>query len=74
MTDRVKSILLECKKKEVAELLVNDLKRYEMGDIHDELNWIDVSVHACKLLNAQDKVIFLTPYELLDCPLCLLSL
>lgn len=65
-TDRVKSILLECKKKEVAELLVNDLKRYEMGDIHDELNWIDVSVHACKLLNSQDKVIFLTPSELMD--------
>jgi len=65
-TDRVKSILLECKKKEVAELLVNDLKRFEMGDIHDELNWIDVSVHACKLLNSQDKVIFLTPFELIN--------
>ena len=65
-TDRVKSILLECKEKEVAELLVNDLKRFDMGDIHDELNWIDVSVHACKLLNSQDKVIFLTPLELMD--------
>lgn len=65
-TDRVKSILLDCKKKEVAELLVDDLKRFEEGDIHDELNWVDVSVHACKLLNSQDKVIFLTPFELMN--------
>jgi len=65
-TDRVKAILLECRKKEVAELLVDDLKRFEMGESHDELNWIDVSVHACKLLNATDKVIFLTPFELME--------
>lgn len=65
-TDRVKSILLECKEKEVAELLVQDLKKYELGESHDELTWIDVSVHACKLLNANDKVIFLTPWELSD--------
>ena len=65
-TDRVKSILLECRKKEVAELLVNDLKKFEMGSSHDELNWLDVSVHACKLLNATDKVIFLNPFELVD--------
>jgi len=65
-TDRVKSILLECKEKEVAELLVQDLKKYELGESHDELTWIDVSVHACKLLNAKDKVIFLTPWELSD--------
>lgn len=64
-TDRVKSILLECRKKEVAELLVDDLKKFETGKSHDELNWIDVSVHACKLLNATDKVIFLTPFELM---------
>jgi hypothetical protein len=57
---------LECKEKEVAELLVQDLKKYELGESHDELTWIDVSVHACKLLNAKDKVIFLTPWELSD--------
>lgn len=65
-TDRVKSILLKCRKKEVAELLVKDLKKFERGSSHDELNWLDVSVHACKLLNATDKVIFLTPFELVD--------
>ena len=63
-TDRVKAILLDCTAKEVAELLVSDLKRFEIGNLHDELHWKDVSVHACKLLNSQDKVVFLTPSEL----------
>lgn len=65
-TDRVKAILLECKKKNVAQMLVSDLKRFDQGDIHDELSWMDVSVHACRLLNSQDNVIFLTPYELIE--------
>jgi len=65
-TDRVKAILLECRKREVAELLANDLKNFETGNLHDELNWIDVSVHACKLLNVTDKVIFLTSFELIQ--------
>ena len=65
-TDRVKSILLECQSKEVAELLVSDLKKYEEGRFHDELGWLDVSVHACKLLNSKDKVVFLTSFELIE--------
>lgn len=65
-TDRVKSILLQCRQKEVAEYLVEDLNRFEMGNCHDELSWVDVSVHACRLLNAMDKVIFLTPFELVE--------
>lgn len=63
--DRVKSILLQCNHKEVAELLVNDLQHFELGDTHDELNWKDVSVHACKLLNTKKNVVFLTPSELI---------
>ncbi|MEK6964376.1 MAG: ATP-binding protein [Nanoarchaeota archaeon] len=63
---RVKDILLECREKRVAELLVDDLKKFEAGELHDELDWIDVSVHACKLLNATEKVLFLTPSELFD--------
>lgn len=65
-TDRVKSILLECKGNQVAEYLVKDLQKFERGDSHDELSWIDVSVHACKLLNVKDNLVFLTPYELSD--------
>ncbi|MFZ0591315.1 MAG: hypothetical protein WAM39_12595 [Bryobacteraceae bacterium] len=65
-TERVKAILLGCKHQQIAQLLVNDLKNYEAGKTHDELTWIDVQVHACKLLNSSGEVIFLTPAELID--------
>jgi len=64
-SDRVKSILLSCKTKDVAEFLVNDLKNYSSGEMHDELKWIDVQEHAVKILNANEKVVFLTPDELI---------
>jgi hypothetical protein len=63
-TDRVKAILLECSQARVAEVLAQDLKNFETGKIHDELQWIDVSLHACRILNATEKVIFLTAEQL----------
>jgi len=63
-TDRIKAILLACRQARVAELLVQDLKHFGDGTLHDELKWLDVAVHACKLLNAAQRVIFLTPREL----------
>jgi hypothetical protein len=63
-TDRVKAILLECKQSQVAEALANDLKTFETGKIHDELQWTDVATHACRILNATEKAIFLTAEEL----------
>lgn len=65
-TDRIKTILLECTSGSVAELLVTDLKEFETGKSHDELRWTDVAVHACKLLNTLDDVVFLTHYELVE--------
>ena len=62
---RVKSILLSCKDKEVAECLVNDLKDYYTGEMHDELKWIDVQEHAVKILNATERVVFFTTEELM---------
>lgn len=64
-SERVKSILLSCKSKIIAKSLVNDLKGYQDGSLHDELKWTDVSVHACKLLNSLEKVVFFTPEELM---------
>lgn len=64
-TDRVKDILLECRQSSVAEIIVDDLQQFETGKSHDELKWIDVAVHACKLLNASGKFIFVTPSEYL---------
>jgi hypothetical protein len=63
-TDRVKAILLACDQKEVIDALVADLQHYERGTQHDETQWIDVGLHACKQLNARRKVIFLTAFEL----------
>lgn len=62
---RVKSILLSCKGKEIAEYLVNDLKECNTGDEHDELKWIDVQEHAVKILNAAERVVFFTVEELM---------
>lgn len=67
-SDRVKSILLDSSKKEVAEILVNDLKNYSTGEMHDELKWIDVQEHASKILNANEDVIFLTSEEIVRDP------
>lgn len=65
-TDRVKSILLECHKTIVAELLVADIQQFATGMQHDELKWLDVAVHACKLLNTAGQAIFLTAHELIE--------
>lgn len=65
-SDRVKSILLSCKSKEVADRLVGDLRNYSTGQMHDELTWIDVQEHAVKILNSLEKVVFLTSEELIS--------
>lgn len=65
-SDRVRSILLSCGSKEVAEYLVNDLEKYSTGEMHDELKWIDVQEHAVKILNATEKVVFLSTDELIN--------
>ena len=67
-TDRVKSILLGSETRDVADALVADLKGFEAGTLHDELKWTDVSVHACKILNSKEKVVFFTPSELVTAP------
>jgi hypothetical protein len=63
-TDRVKSILLACDQDQVIDILVADLQNYERGTWHDETQWLDVGLHACKQLNARREVIFLTAGEL----------
>jgi hypothetical protein len=61
-TDRVKSILLACDQDDVIDALVADLQNYERGTQHDETQWLDVGLHACKQLNARRKAIFLTAF------------
>ena len=64
----IKSILLNCKSRNVATALVNDFKNYSSGTIHDELNWIDVQEHAVKMLNNYEKVVFVTTDEIASSP------
>jgi len=61
---RVKSILISCNSKEIGAVLVEDLKRFGTGEMHDELEWIDVQEHAVKISSAKERVVFLTPDEI----------
>ena len=61
---RIKDILLASKESPVAKILADDLDKYEEGTQHDELKWNEVCVHACKILNSKNKVVFVTSQEL----------
>jgi len=63
-SDRVKAILLASSAESVAETLADELARFEHGQTHDELQWIDVQIHACKLLAAASKVVFITAQQM----------
>jgi hypothetical protein len=63
-SDRVRSILISSSTKYVAHQLTADLQNYDTGESHDELKWLDVQEHAVKILNSQEKVVFLTPQEI----------
>jgi len=63
-TERVKSILLLSNDEKVARLLVEDLEGYQSGTEHDEMKYIDVAVHACKILNTNSSVVFVTSQQL----------
>lgn len=62
-TDRIKSIILSSKNPVVAKRLVDDLGKYEEGTQHEELTYTDICVHACRILNSKNKVVFVTPQE-----------
>jgi len=49
-----------------AELLVDDIKNLQNGTAHEELQWIDVQLHACRILNAKESVIFLTADDIIN--------
>lgn len=67
-SDRVKAILLAASSNDVAAALAGDLEGFATGKLHDETSWLDVSLHACRILNASGKVIFLTSQELVWAP------
>lgn len=67
-TDRVKDMLLESRSADVAQILADELTRMEKGTNCDEVKWNDVAVHACKILNANQKVLFVSPSQIMNNP------
>lgn len=67
-SDRVKAILLAATARSVADVLAADLAGFERGTQHDETNWLDVALHACAILNAFERVVFLTSWQLVSAP------
>jgi hypothetical protein len=63
-SDRVKAILTACRSTEVAGPLAGDLNAYATGRLHDELGWRDVALHACRVLQTNEKVIFVTAWQM----------
>jgi hypothetical protein len=63
-SERVKIILKKCASPAVARPLAADLAGYVHGTMHDELEWKDVTVHACRVLAASERVVFVTADQL----------
>jgi hypothetical protein len=67
-SDSVKKILLSSTNGNVARKLAEDISRFQSGEMHDELAWIDVQEHAVRILNAQEKVLMVTADEAMRFP------
>lgn len=67
-TDSIKKILLACKSTEVAKILADDLQNINYGTQHDELSWIDVQEHSVKILNQNEKVLFVSSMDIMMHP------
>lgn len=61
---RVKDMLKTCRSAAVANPLAADLAGLSRGNGHDELQWQDVTLHACAVLQTLEKVLFITALEL----------
>ena len=65
-SDRVKAILTASRSSQVATPLAEDLNAYSLGRLHDELSWRDVALHACRVLQTTEKVVFVTAWQLAE--------
>lgn len=64
--ERVKAMLLQTRSSEVATILADQLRLLERGTAADEVGWKDVAVHACKILNASGRFLFVTSFQILS--------
>ncbi len=65
-SDRVKDMLLESHSTVIAGILADELTRMEKGTNCDEVKWNDVAVHAVKILNADQNVLFVSSSEIMN--------
>jgi hypothetical protein len=63
-SDRVKAILTACTSTDVAGPLAEGLDAYATGRRYDELAWRDVALHACRVLQTNEKVVFATAWQM----------
>ncbi len=59
-SERVKKILLDCKSESVAGPLARDLGGFASGDLHDEVGWTEVALQATRIMQASQKVLFVS--------------
>lgn len=65
-SDRVKSILKACTSSAVAGPLAYDLNAIAQGRSHDEIAWRDVALHACQVLQTNEKVVFVSAWQMAE--------
>lgn len=65
-SERVKAILTSCRSTAVAGPLADDLNAYTAGQLHDELAWRDVTLHACRVLQTNERVLFVTAWQMAE--------
>lgn len=63
-SERVKAMLLQTRSEIVAKILADQLVAVERGLGSDEVQWKDVAVHACKILNAKGRYVFVTASQI----------
>lgn len=63
-SDRIKAILIACRSASVAARLAENLDGYSAGQLRDELGWRDVTIHACRVLQTHEKVVFATAWQM----------
>lgn len=67
-TERIKRMLLDAQSPEVASVLANEIVKIQSGAGADEVHWKEVAVHACKILNAGGRYMFVTALQLISNP------
>lgn len=66
--DSVKKMLITSKHPKVTALLAKDVQNINKGTCHEEMKWLDVQVHAVRLLNATGRYLFATTKDVMEHP------